>query len=128
VELGAAGRRSRRKSPVSNFSERTSRALGGIAEGPVVAVSSRLALRLRALLPRPSRAACGPAWRVESRLREKHRRCAGPTVRTRFVVSRRELYASRPQAAGLASRVTSYVAHPVTGHGRVLVVDDQPRC
>src|SRR4029453_17939517 len=47
---------------------------GGITESPVVSVSSRLALRLRPLLARPSGAACGPACRLKGRVCADHRR------------------------------------------------------
>jgi two-component system, response regulator, stage 0 sporulation protein F len=71
-------------------------------------MNSSIGTALAAALHWRSRAACGPACRVESRLRENHRGGAGPPAHR----LRRRL----ARAAGAVS----------SSRGRVLVVEDEP--
>lgn len=71
-------------------------------------MNSSIGIALATALYWPSRATCGPACRVESRLRETHRRGAGPP------------------AHRLRRRLARAVGAVSSSRGRVLVVEDEP--
>jgi hypothetical protein len=82
-KLSPAGRRLRPQPRVSDLSRWSFPRSSASPQHGVISMNSSIGTALAAALLCPSRAACGPACRVESRLRESHCGGAGPTARTR---------------------------------------------